>query len=189
MISLFEAIEDSRLLSLKASLDEDLAHAFQEALFNEWDDGVEEVEAAFASLGRMNHQGSGKSRLFFVTQEEVSNNAIVHLLGSLYCDTSSMITSNCEGYTETELLERMIDVLLKFLASEEVESPRMDPNVLRHCHENSGMIAVYCTSFANVVVSILMKILLFRSDQYEKHKRQIFPILCDLIRVQSDEKM
>jgi len=187
VVSLLNALEDSRELSQKASNDEDLAHAFQEAMFIEWGDGVEEVEAALASLGRMNHQESGKNGLFFLSQEAVSNNTIVSLLASLYCDTSSIVTWDCENFAESKLLERMMDVLHKFLVSEEKESSRMDPNVWRHCHENSGMIAVYCTSFANVIVSILKTFLSFRSEQFEKHKGKIFPILCELIRVQSDE--
>ena len=43
---LLKALENSREMSSKASDDEDLAHAFQEALLSEWGGGVEEVEVA-----------------------------------------------------------------------------------------------------------------------------------------------
>ena len=184
---LMRALNKDRELALRARRNEDIAHAFQEAIFNEWGDGVEEVEAALASLGRMDHRESGKSQLFFLTQEAGSNNSIIFLLAALYCGTSSVASWDSEAFTEDLLIDRIIDILRKFLESEVKESPRMDPNVWRHCHEGGGMIAVYCTSFANVVVNILKVLLLFSTNQFQKHKQKLFPLLCEMVRVQSDE--
>ena len=184
---LMSALNNDSELAMKARQNEDVAHAFQEAMFNEWGDGVEEVEAALASLGRMNHRESGKSELFFLTQEAGSNNSIIYLLAALYCGSSSIVSWDSESFTENLLMDRIVDILRKFLESEEKESPRMDPNVWRHCHEGGGMIAVYCTSFANVVVNILKVLLLFSTNQFQRHNKKLFPILCNMVRVQSDE--
>ena len=53
--------------------------------------------------------------------------------------------------------------------------------------ESGGKVAVYCTSFAAVVVGILKAMLSFEPDQLERNKHAFFPMICRLIRVQSDE--
>ena len=42
-------------------------------------------------------------------------------------------------------------------------------------------------SLANVVVSILNTLLDLRIEQFSQHKEVLFPILCALIKVQSEE--
>mmetsp|Transcript_2992 Transcript_2992/g.4104 ORF Transcript_2992/g.4104 Transcript_2992/m.4104 type:complete len:1856 (-) Transcript_2992:123-5690(-) len=193
---MLEALEHSRQMSRKASLDEDLAHAFQEALFSEWGDGVEEVEAALSSMGKFNHRGG--SEMFFLTQQAGSNKATIHLLSLLFLnnlrnkeseklDNAIVKEWDREGHAQPLLLERMMDVLENFLISEEKDGTLIDPNVWRMSSESGGKVAVYCTSFAVVVVEILNTIIMFSTDQFARHKNVIFPVLCSLVKVQSDE--
>ncbi len=62
-------------------LDQDLSLAFQEAMFSEWGDGVEEVEEAL-QVGRSSNQSS--SATFFLTQEAGATNNSIHILSLLY---------------------------------------------------------------------------------------------------------
>jgi hypothetical protein len=57
ILSLLDALNQSRTVSCKASLDEDLSLAFQEAIFSQWGDGVEEVEEALSS-GRLTNRST-----------------------------------------------------------------------------------------------------------------------------------
>jgi hypothetical protein len=81
----------------------------------------------------------------------------------------------------------MSEVLDRFLASEEVDGGLVDPKVWRNVSESGSKVALYCTSFASVVVEILQMIQAFKPGQFEKQKQELFPILCDLVRVQSEE--
>jgi hypothetical protein len=67
---------------------------------------------------------------------------------------------------------------------EEGWSP-IDPNVWRNASESGEKIA--CTSFAPVVVEILKVIGSLKPEQCLKHKQELFPAVCMLIRVQSEE--
>ena len=80
-----------------------------------------------------------------------------------------------------------MEVLTDFLESEERDGLLIDPNVWRSVSERGGQVAFYCTSFAGVVVQILDMISNLEEEQFDKHKESLFPILCSLIRVQSDE--
>lgn len=188
---LLETLNKSRLASSKARKDEDLALAFQEAFFDEWGDGVEEVEAALKGTGGgSRHRGS--SQIFFLTQEASATKAVILLLSMLYCPKSSDQEAennnwDAEAFSEPLLTERIIDVLTEFLSSEENDGLLIDPNVWRSASESGGQVAYYCTSFAGVVVDILEMILNLEADKFSRHKTSLFPILCSLVRIQSGE--
>jgi len=188
---LLKTLNQSRLASSNARKDEDLALAFQEAFFDQWGDGVEEVEAALQGTGGgSGHRGS--SKIFFLTQEASATKAVILLLSKLYCPKRSgkeaeNISWDAEAFSEPLLMERIIDVLSEFLSSEENDGLLIDPNVWRSASESGGQVAYFCTSFAGVVVGILEMILNLQADKFCRHKASLFPILCSLIRVQSGE--
>ena len=187
---LLTTLNKSRLASNKARIDEDLALVFQEAIFDQWGDGVEEVEAALQGTGSC-HRGS--SQIFFFTQEASATKAVILLLSKLYCQPPSDHELenngwNAESFSEPLLLERMVDVLEEFLASEKNDGLLIDPNVWRNVHsESGGQVAYYCTSFAGVVVNILESIRSMEEDKFSRYKESLFPLLCSLVCVQSGE--
>ena len=181
---LLKALEDSRSMSSKASDDEDLAHAFQEALLFEWGGGVEEVESTLASVGGILHKGGAE--MFFLTQQAGADKAIIHILSQLVCGHSAY-SWETKAYAEPLLLHRMIDILNKFLISERDNAEFINPNVWRTASDSGGKIALYCTCFVDVCSNILETILNFDDDQFNRNKAEIYPIICSLIRVQSEE--
>ncbi len=186
--TLLAVLNVSRNKSAAAGKDEDLSHTFQEALFSEWGDGVDEVERALSSTGGKlsHHLGSD---MFFLTQEASATNAVIHMLALLYRPSTKpdVVVWDRASYAEPFLLANMIDVLTMFLKSEETEGRSIDPNVWRNASESGGKVAMYCTSFAGVVVGILNVILQLLPEQFASHKSEFFPIICSLIRVQSEE--
>ena len=180
---LLDALDQSRSMSSKASQDQDLSLAFQEAMFSEWGDGVEEVEEAL-QVGRSNNRSG--SPTFFLTQEASATNNSIHILSLLYRSTGEG-SSEREAFAEPLLVERTMHVLNKFLDSERGEGHVIDPNIWRNASKSGEKIAIYCTSFAFVVVSILNVMLSMTQEQFTRHKQQFFPALCSLVRVQSDE--
>mmetsp|Transcript_13061 Transcript_13061/g.23691 ORF Transcript_13061/g.23691 Transcript_13061/m.23691 type:complete len:203 (+) Transcript_13061:2384-2992(+) len=164
---------------------------FKKRFFDQWGDGVEEVEAALQGTGGgSGHRGS--SKIFFLTQEASATKAVILLLSKLYCPKRSgkeaeNISWDAEAFSEPLLMERIIDVLSEFLSSEENDGLLIDPNVWRSASESGGQVAYFCTSFAGVVVGILEMILNLQADKFCRHKASLFPILCSLIRVQSGE--
>lgn len=190
---LLDTLNRSRLASSIARTDEDLAHAFHEAFINQWgeSDGVEEVEAALQSAsGGISHRGS--SHIFFLTQEASATKAVILLLTSLYCKHDSFRDEestrwDAEAFSEPLLLERMMDVLTQFVASEQKDGQFIDPNVWRSVNESGGQVAYYCTSFAGVVVDILETIFDMEEEKFHRHKALLFPVLCSLVCVQSVE--
>jgi len=184
--SLLESLNRSRLMAAKAYKDEDLSHAFQEAMFSEWGDGVIEVEEA-GNAGRLGQRRG--SEMFFLTQEAGATNNIVHMLAVNYQfkPGEGTVTWDREAYVEPFLLERIMDVFDKFLDSEARDGHLIDPNVWRNASESGGKLAIYCTSFARVVVNILRVMLQITPEQFTRHKDKFFPLLCSLVRVQSDE--
>jgi hypothetical protein len=187
ILSLLDALNQSRTMSCKASLDEDLSLAFQAAMFSQWGDGVEEVEEAL-STGRLSNQST--SATFFLTQESGATNNVIHILSLLYQSkgaSDDFSDSDRERFAEPLLLERMVDVLNKFLESESQEGHLIDPNLWRNASKSGDKIAIYCTSFAVVVVSTLDIMLSISPEQFARHKQHFFPLLCSLVRVQSDE--
>ena len=85
------------------------------------------------------------------------------------------------------LLERALDVLEKIVQSESKEGHLISQNTWRTKGGNGGKIAMYCTSFAHVVETILNSFLKFTEDQIKKHISIIYPILCLLIKVESSD--
>jgi len=189
---LLKSLNRSRIVSGEASQNSDLAHTFQEAMFSQWGDGVEEVEEALSNthgLGAVATRSG--SEMFFLTQEAGATKVIIHMLSLLYCRLGDATPMNSvwdhESFAETLLLDRMMEVLSKFLDSERKDGHLIDPNVWRNASESGGKVAVYCTSFAGVVVNILQLMLSMDSEKFTKHKPKFFPVLCSLVQVQSDE--
>ncbi|KAL3770982.1 hypothetical protein ACHAW5_000384 [Stephanodiscus triporus] len=186
---LLDVLNQSRFASSVARKDEDLAHAFQEAFINQFGEsgGVEEIEAALqGTSGRSGHRGS--SQIFFLTQEASATKALIILLSLLYCGRASGKDAwDAEAYSEPLLMESVMDVLNEFLTSEEKDGLSIDPNVWRSASESGGQVAVYCTSFAGVVVIILEMILKLKVEKFSRQKQSLFPVLCSLVRVQSGE--
>jgi hypothetical protein len=180
---LLDALDKSRSMSLKASLDQDLSLAFQEAMFSEWGDGVEEVEEAL-QVGRSSNQSS--SATFFLTQEAGATNNSIHILSLLYRSTGDKSVKR-EAFAEPILLERTMHVLNRFVESETSEGHIIDPNVWRNASKSGEKIAIFCTSFAFVVVNILNVMLSMTQEQFTRHRQHFYPALCLLVRVQSDE--
>mmetsp|Transcript_9258 Transcript_9258/g.19271 ORF Transcript_9258/g.19271 Transcript_9258/m.19271 type:complete len:2226 (+) Transcript_9258:141-6818(+) len=188
---LVDALCTSKLASRDARQDEDLAHAFQEAFFEQWGDGVEEVEAALRGVSASGTGHRGSSQMFFLTQEASATKATVILLSLLYCQNHGEDIDpdswDAESYAEPVLMRSIMDVLTEFLASEVKDGVFVDPNVWRSASESGGQVAFYCTSFAGVVVHILEAIHGLEREKFERHKESLFPMLCSLVCVQSDE--
>lgn len=187
---LLDALKQSRLVSSTARNDEDLAHAFQEACLDQWGDSVEEVEAALkGSGGGSGHRGS--SQMFFLTQEASSTKGEILLLSHLFCHElhgeDDEHKWDTEAFAEPLLSRRITEVLSEFLASEEKDGLLIDPNVWRSASESGGQVAYFCTSFAGVVVNILETISNLDADKFDRHKEALFPMICSLVRAQSDE--
>jgi hypothetical protein len=183
---MLETLNNSKALASKASKNEDLSHAFQEAMFSQWGDGVEEVEEALSNTGRMTHRRG--SEMFFLHQEAGAMNDMIHLLSLLYSDEEeSELPWNRESFAEPLLLDRIQEVLEKFVESEARDGHLIDPNVWRNASESGGKLAIYCTSFAGVVVNILHIMNSMSQEKFGKHVKEFFPVLCSLVLVQSDE--
>lgn len=158
--------------------------AFQQALMNEWGDtGVAEVETALESTGRLSQVQS--SAMFFLAQEAGAVRASLHVLGSLFSEERD--DWNASEFAEPRLLEVSTEVLTKFLASEESDGHLIDPNVWRNAAESGGKVAIYCTSFATVVVDILQLVKSLSPDRFAKLKNEFFPVMCRLVQSQSEE--
>lgn len=185
---LLRTLNKSRDLSDAAVGDEDIAHAFQEATYNEWGLDEDLEEEALVNVTKMS-QARG-SAMFFLTQSAGATNASIQILSALY---------ECEGKKGSEadwdkgsfaapfLLGLTKDVLVKFIESEARERHRIDPNVWRNTSDSGIKIAVYCTSFASVVVSLLKAMLAFDQTHIEQNKHGFFSTICKLVRVQSEE--
>eukprot|EP00586_Coscinodiscus_wailesii_P008153 CAMPEP_0172522006 /NCGR_PEP_ID=MMETSP1066-20121228/292890_1 /TAXON_ID=671091 /ORGANISM="Coscinodiscus wailesii, Strain CCMP2513" /LENGTH=1699 /DNA_ID=CAMNT_0013304971 /DNA_START=60 /DNA_END=5160 /DNA_ORIENTATION=+ len=197
------ALDKSRTMALQANRDEDLVHAFKEAMRSEWDDGVEEVERALAAMGRSSSvrdlggvSDGGGGEMFFLTQEAGANRAMIHLLMVLYTASSNPKVDDSnfvsrwerEAFAENKLMTQITRVLQKFLDSERTEGHLLDVNVWRsHAADGATKVPMVCTSFVGVVMSILNAFLIFSEDQFRKHLHVIYPVLCDLVQVQSEE--
>jgi hypothetical protein len=185
---LLKGLNLSRELSDRAVKNEDLAHAFQESMLSEWGLDDEMGEEALVNVARLAH--SQGSAMFFLSQTAGATNAVIVLLSALYDyedDGESDEGWDRVAFAAPYLLEIMKDVLTKFVESEAREGHRIDPNVWRHAVESGGKAAIYCTSFASVVVGLLKTMLAFDQDHVERHKSSFFPMICRLVRVQSEE--
>lgn len=190
---LLDDLSFSQRIAESALINQDISTAFQEALLNDWGDGVAAVDEALESAARLSHlHGSG---MYFLTQESSATRATMAILSHLYtAEDSNTVNSeeqteywDKEAFAEPLLLKIMSEVLERFLASEELDGSLVDPKVWRNVSESGNKVALYCTSFASVVVEILQMIQSFKERQFEKQKQELFPVLCDLVRVHSEE--
>jgi hypothetical protein len=186
--TVLEALNKSRLEAEAAVDDEDVLTAFQEALLSEWGDGVAVVEEALDNAARLSHLHG--SAMFFLAQEAGATQVVIHLLSRLYQGGPQTVDDggwDRESFAEPQLLGIMKQVLDYFLASEKKDGHLIDPNVWRNASESGGKVALYCTSFAPVVIEIMKMIGSLKPEQFAKHKQELFPAVCMLIRVQSEE--
>ena len=186
-MKVLQALQLSRKVSEEAVQDEELKRVFQEAIFTEWGDGVEEVEMALSNVARMSHLHG--SDMFFLTQEAGSTKATIQMLGMLYQGRAGEERSSWDraGFAKEHLLGTMKEALRKFQDSEERDGHLVDPNVWRNTSESGGKVALYCTAFADVVVGILGIMLALDQEKFTKHSKEFFPIICSLIRAESRE--
>lgn len=202
--AILESLNYSRVVAEVAMKDEDVSTAFQEALLNEWGDGVAAVEEALDSAARLSHlHGSG---MFFLTQEASATAAVVRILSVLYSqETEYSAPSNVDQdwdrvtFAEPHLLENMVEVHRKFLESERKDGHLIDPHVWRQQAtkgngsgggsggSGSPKIALYCTCFAPVMVEILKAIRNATPQHFAENKQTFFSITYSLIPVQSEE--
>ena len=185
---LLNTLNRSREFSDDAVENDDIAHAFQEATYSEW--GLEEDlgEEALVNVAKLS-QTRGSS-MFFLTQSSGATNASIQILTALYefeGESGAGVEWDKTKFAAPYLLDLMKDVLVKFIESEARERHRIDPNVWRNAAESGIKIAVYCTSFASVVVVLLKAMLAFDQSHIERNKQDFFTTVCRLIRVQNDE--
>jgi hypothetical protein len=167
---------------------EDISMAFQESLLKDWGDGIkvpdEETEAA---ARRSLQRGSA---IFFLSQEAGATKAMLHILSALLLDDNdnSNSTWNKGEFAESRLFGLIVDVLDRFLSSVEQDGHLIDSNVWRTAASDSGSkIALYCTSIASVVIDMLKIIRVMSHRHFDAHKHDLFPKICALVRIQSDE--
>lgn len=184
---LLDSVELSRAAAARASVDKSLGSYFEEAMRMEWGGGVEGAQAAFSSDSGVGHLG--RCEMFFLTQEASANNVLVRLLSLLYTPRGDKDANEWDtfAFSEPLLMSRITDVLQKFIVSERENGHKLDPNVWRAASESGTKFAIHCTSFATVVVNILYTILGFTDEQFERQKATLFPVLCSLISIQSEE--
>eukprot|EP00977_Amphora_coffeiformis_P000144 scaffold37_cov159-Amphora_coffeaeformis.AAC.8 len=185
---MLEALNKSRTTSATAAADDELSMAFQEALLSDWGGEVADFQDTIENSGRLSQLHG--SAMFFLTQEAGATQAALHVLSALYNekDIDGATEWEKESYAESNMFYIMNDVLDKFLLSERKDGHLIDPNVWRNAGSAGGVkVAYYCTSFTPVVLEILSTIKSMSSDQFSRHKQEIFPRLCALVRVRSDE--
>lgn len=186
---LVSSLSFSRQISEEAICDEIIKYAFEEAFFSEWGDGVEEVERALSSVSKLPHVRG--SEMFYMIQEASATNAIIYILNILFENENdgemNAIEWDRQTYAEPLLIQTIKNVLYKFLDSEEKDGHLIDPNVWKSIGESGTKTPVYCTTFAAMIVFILEMMLSLTQDLFDRHKEDFFPIICSLIRVQSEE--
>lgn len=185
--SLLKSLEGSRSFASNASIDDQLSNHFEDSQ-TDWDETVHPGTSSDSLLDSPRILHNDKSKMFFLTQEAGSNDSTIQFLSSMYC---SVVTDQDDwdrvSYAEPLLIARLVDVLKRFVASEKEDGSFLDPNVWHHTSGSGCKVAIYCTSFAGVVVNILNSILCFNEEQFERQKELIYPILCSLVKVQSSE--
>ena len=183
---LLKTLNLSRELAEGGVKNKDLAHAFQEVMFNDF--LVEEGEEALLNIAHLNDtQGSA---MFFLTQTAGATNAVIRMLNALYDYEEAFEDSDAwdrRSYASQYLMEIMEDIFFKFAESEAKEGHRIDPNVWRNTNDSGVKVAMYCTSFASVVVGLLKAMLSFDPSHIERNKAVFFPMICELVCVQSEE--
>lgn len=186
--NLLKILNASRDFAEDAAKNEHLAHAFQEAMFSEWGISDEMGEEALENIARLNHtQGSA---MFFLTQTAGATNGVNRLLTALYDHEE---TFHGEDHWDRRvfagqyLVAIMEDIFRKFAESEAKEGHKVDPNVWRNSSESGVKVAIYCTSFASVVVGLLRAMLSFDPALIQRNKEIFYPLVCELVGVRSEE--
>jgi hypothetical protein len=189
--SLIHALNASRRFAEDASADQDVSTAFQEALLQDWGDGVDAVDEALENAARLSHLHG--SAMFFFAQGACATQVTIRLLSNLYMQGSLTEVADTgedwdrPSFAEPHLFSTMDEVVKKFCLSETRDGHLIDYNVWRNVSESGGKVALFCTSFAVVVVEILKVLTSLRQDQFQKHLSSIFPLVSRLIRAHSDE--
>lgn len=187
--NLLKILNASRDFAEDAAKNQDLAHAFQEAMFKEWGISGDNVgEEAMENIARLNQtQGSA---MFFLTQTAGATNGVNRLLTALYDHEE---TFHGEDHWDRRvfagqyLVAIMEDIFRKFAESEIKEGHKVSPNVWRSSSESGVKVAMYCTSFASVVVGLLRAMLSFEPALIERNKGVFYPLVCELVGVRSEE--
>ena len=186
--NLLNILNASRDFAEDAAKNEHLAHAFQEAIFSEWGISDEMGEEDLENIARLNHtQGSA---MFFLTQTAGATNGVNRLLTALYDHEE---TFHGEDHWDRRifagqyLVAIMEDIFRKFAESEAKEGHKVDPNVWRNSSESGVKVAIYCTSFASVVVGLLRAMISFEPALIERNKEVFYPLVCELVGVRSEE--
>jgi len=195
--NLLKILNVSRAFAEDAVKNEVLAHAFQEAMFNEWGISEEMGEEALENVARLNNtQGSA---MFFLTQTAGATNGVIRLLTTLYDhesigDSDDENDDNIHGdcwdrkvFADQYLVKIIEDIFRKFAESEAKEGHKVDPNVWRNSSESGVKVAIYCTSFCSVVVGLLRAMLSFEPALIERNKGVFFPLVCELVVARSEE--
>jgi len=186
--NLLKILNASRDFAENASKNEHLAHAFQEAMFAEWGISDEMGEEALENVARLNHtQGSA---MFFLTQTAGATNGVNRLLTALHDHEETFEGEDQwdrRDFAGQHLVATIEDIFVKFAESEAKEGHKVDPNVWRNSSESGVKVAMYCTSFASVVVGLLRAMLSFEPELIERNKGIFFPLVCELVGVRSEE--
>lgn len=182
--SLLTVMETSRQLAASTVKNEAVSMAFRDSLLKDWGDGVgmpDETSETTARLALLHG-----SDVFFLTQEAGAAKVYIHVLSLLYTMDPSESQAD-PSFAESLLTSYMVDVLDNFLLSEERDGHLIDPNIWRRAIEGHGKVALYCTTFAPTIVEILKVIRSLSPQQFEQHKHALYPRICALVRVQSEE--
>ena len=183
---LISSLKESQQCAAIAVIDHDVSMAFQDALLKDWGDGIQIPNEDSETISRLSLQLG--SAIFFLSQESLAAKSILHLSSTLFLSFREAEGDwNRAEFAEPLLVATMVDVLDKFLESERRDGHLVDYNVWRKVGESSGKIALYCTSFATVVIDILKTIRSMRYDDFDKYKDKFFAQLCALIRMDSSE--
>jgi len=220
---LLQTLNISREFAEDVVKNEDITHAFQEAMLTDW--GLDDDtmgEEALVNIARLNTtQGSA---MYFLTQTAGATNGVIRFLSALYDHNHEerfqlRSNNNIEGgsggsgdvdvdaeqqgiqwdrriFAGQYLSTLMHDIFFKFSESEAKEGHKVDPNVWRTTATDSSSrggtssqpkVAIYCTSFASVVVGLLHAMLSFEPSFIERNKAAFFPMVCALVGVRSEE--
>jgi hypothetical protein len=182
--ALLGCLEESREVAFEASVDQVLTKAFYNGA---------PLDPLLLSTSGSVIDSHGRSEAFFLTQEASATNCSIRFLTIMYCssyesDGSDALQNwDAPEYAESLLLERIINVLRKFVESEQIYGKVLDPKIWENSWDSGRTVAVYCTSFAHVVVTILNSLRSFSIEQFRRHKSDLYPVICSLIRVRSAE--
>lgn len=186
--NLLNILSRSRIFAEKAVKNEDLAHAFQEAMFSEWGISNDMGEEALENVAKLNNTKG--SAMFFLTQTASATNGVIRLLSDLYDHDDTLGGEqdwDRRAFAGQYLLKIKVDIFRKFTESDAKEGHKVDQNVWRNTTESGVKVAIYCTSFASVVVGLLKAMLSFEPSLIERNKAAIFPLMCELVGVRSEE--